>query len=156
MAGRRDLGSWLNGPGTVPDAAAEGSAGKHPGARLGRPAAGPGSVATFLRRVGGITIDWVLCIFVAQGLLRSLGRPDLLTLAVLLVEHVLLVGTLGATVGHRLLGMRVETLDGRPPGPVRALVRSVLLVLVVPALLSDRDTRGLHDRAAGTVVVSTR
>ena len=140
MAGRRDLGSWLDGPGA--SAAVEGVAGEHPGARLGRPAGGPGAVATFLRRVGGITVDWVLCIFVAQGLLGSLGRPDLLTLAVLLVEHVLLVGTLGATVGHRVLGLRVETLDGRPPGPVRALVRSVLLVLVVPALLSDQDNRG--------------
>jgi hypothetical protein len=29
----------------------------------------------------------------------------------------------------------------------------VLLLFVVPALLSDRDLRGLHDRAADTIVV---
>ena len=69
---------------------------------------------------------------------------------VLVTEHVLLVGTAGCTIGHRVAGLRVETLDGRPPGPVRALVRSLLLCLVVPPLIWDRDQRGLHDRAAGT------
>jgi hypothetical protein len=32
-------------------------------------------------------------------------------------------------------------------------VRTLLLVLVVPALIWDRDYRGLHDRAANSVVV---
>jgi hypothetical protein len=34
-----------------------------------------------------------------------------------------------------------------------ALVRTLLLLAVVPPLLTDRDLRGLHDRAADTVVV---
>jgi hypothetical protein len=33
------------------------------------------------------------------------------------------------------------------------LVRTVLLVLVVPAVVYDRDYRGLHDRASNAVVV---
>jgi uncharacterized RDD family membrane protein YckC len=32
----------------------------------------------------------------------------------------------------------------------------VLLLLFIPALIWDRDGRGLHDRAAGTVVLHTR
>ena len=32
-------------------------------------------------------------------------------------------------------------------------LRTALLLLLVPALITDRDGRGLHDRAAGTVVV---
>ena len=44
-------------------------------------------------------------------------------------------------------------LDGRPVGPLWALVRTALLLVVIPALLWDRDYRGLHDRATHTVVV---
>ena len=145
------MGSWLDGPGgPQPDA------GAYPGDRLGRPAEGPGSVASFLRRAGGLFVDWVGCVLIAEGLLARVGRPDLMALVVLVVVNVLLVGTIGTTVGHRVVGVRVETLAGGPPGPVRALVRSLLLVLLVPPLLSDADHRGLHDRAAGTIVVRTR
>ena len=35
--------------------------------------------------------------------------------------------------------------------PVR--LTPLLLVLVIPAVVMDEDGRGLHDRAAGTVVV---
>lgn len=37
--------------------------------------------------------------------------------------------------------------------PGRALLRTVLLCLAVPALIWDRDGRGLHDRLAKTVEV---
>ncbi len=36
-----------------------------------------------------------------------------------------------------------------------ALVRTILLLIVVPALITDRDLRGLHDRAANTIVIRT-
>jgi uncharacterized RDD family membrane protein YckC len=48
----------------------------------------------------------------------------------------------------------VVRLDGRPVGLLWSLVRTLLLVLVIPALVWDRDYRGLHDRAAGTVVIN--
>ena len=65
------------------------------------------------------------------------------------------MGTAGATLGHRLLGMRVETLDGTAPGFARALIRSVLLCLAIPPLVWDADQRGLHDRWAATLVART-
>jgi hypothetical protein len=37
--------------------------------------------------------------------------------------------------------------------PWRALVRTALLVLLVPALVFDRDGRGMHDRLTDTAVV---
>jgi uncharacterized RDD family membrane protein YckC len=43
--------------------------------------------------------------------------------------------------------------DGKPIGFVWALVRTILLLAVVPALITDRDLRGLHDRAANTIVI---
>jgi uncharacterized RDD family membrane protein YckC len=39
------------------------------------------------------------------------------------------------------------------PGLWRPIVRSVLLALVIPAVIWDADNRGLHDKAAGTVLV---
>ncbi|MDQ1739361.1 MAG: hypothetical protein QOE53_1013, partial [Pseudonocardiales bacterium] len=40
--------------------------------------------------------------------------------------------------------------------PARVLLRTVLLVLVIPAVVWDRDGRGLHDRLAGSAVVRAR
>ena len=74
-------------------------------------------------------------------------------LLVFFVECVLLVGTVGSTIGHAALGLRVQTVDGRAAGPITALVRSALLCLLIPAVVWDRDQRGLHDKAAGTVIV---
>jgi uncharacterized RDD family membrane protein YckC len=51
------------------------------------------------------------------------------------------------------LRIRVIKLDDSRIGPLWGLVRTVLLLTVIPPLMSDRDLRGLHDRAANTVVV---
>ena len=69
----------------------------------------------------------------------------------------------GATLGKRLVGIRVVGSDGRPPGPARSAVRSALMVLSVtlagagllPALISP-SRRALHDLLAGTRVVDHR
>jgi uncharacterized RDD family membrane protein YckC len=143
MVDRRDLGSWLDGPGgarTVQD---------YPGQRLGRPREGDGSVGRFGRRLGGLVVDWAIALVIGRALL---GGDSLAPLVVFLAEHLLLVGTVGATIGHRLFGLRVETLAGGYPGPLKAVVRSLLLVLVVPPLIMDADQRGLHDKAVGTLV----
>ena len=52
--------------------------------------------------------------------------------------------------------MRVATLSGRWVGLWRPIVRTALLVLVTPAVIWDPDQRGLHDKAAGTVLVRRR
>ncbi len=127
----------------------------YPGERLGRPADGPRSMGSFGRRLVALVVDWVVALLIAGWLLRSAGLGQFGPLLVLLIENVVLVGTAGATIGHRLLGLRVETVDGTAPGPVKALVRSVLLCLAIPPLVWDADQRGLHDRWAGTLVART-
>ncbi len=57
------------------------------------------------------------------------------------------------SIGHLLLGMRVVPLTPGWIGVWRPIVRTVLLAMLVPALIADRDRRGLHDRLAGTVLV---
>ena len=113
-------------------------------------------MATFGRRLIAIIIDWVLCMVIAAGFLGyriGAGEGSAWPLAVFAVENLLLVGTLGSTVGHRALGLRVVRDDGRAAGPLRALVRTVLLCVVIPALISDRDGRAWHDRVAGTLII---
>jgi uncharacterized RDD family membrane protein YckC len=151
---RRELGGWLQGPGASRsgDRGRTGASGDFPGRRLGRPAEGPGSIAGFGRRLAALAIDWGFALLIGHGLMGPLRWGSAAPLVALLAMNLLLVGTAGFTLGHRILGLRVETVDGAPPGPIRALVRSVLLCLAAPPLIWDRDQRGLHDKVAGTLV----
>ena len=121
------------------------------------PENGPGSLARFGRRLVAVTVDWFLSTVIAAGLmgyrLGSGGLGPFKPLAVFVVMNLLLVGTLGFTIGHRLLGIRVVCVGGASAGPLRAAVRTILLALVIPAVIWDRDTRGFHDKLARTVPV---
>jgi len=121
------------------------------------PQRGPGSLARGSRRAIAIAVDWFLCVLIASGLmgyrLGDGGMGPFKPLAVLVVMNLLLVGTLGSTIGHRLLGIRVVRIGGASAGPFRALTRTILLAVVIPAVIWDRDTRGFHDKIAGTVTV---
>jgi uncharacterized RDD family membrane protein YckC len=150
---REDLGSWLSGPGAV-----IGTDQDYRGQRLGLPESGPGSVAGFGRRLVALVIDWLACLLLVRLFLPRIdyGTPDssLATLGFFLVALTLFTWLVGASFGQRLLGLAVVRLDGGGgPGFVRSLLRSMQICLVVPAVIWDRDSRGLHDRSMGTVVV---
>ena len=70
--------------------------------------------------------------------------------------NILLVGTLGTTIGHRLMGLQVRNVTGGRATLVQAVIRTVLLCLAIPAVIWDRDGRGLHDKVPNTVIVRTR
>ena len=46
------------------------------------------------------------------------------------------------------------SVSGRSPMLLRAAVRTALMLLVLPAVVWNRDGQPLHDAAAGTAVVS--
>jgi len=140
---RRWAGSWLSGT------RAGGEENGYPGQDLGLPETGPRSVAGVGRRIGALCIDWLLCTIIAVFLFRS----QYWTIVVFAVEVYLLTALTGFTMGKRLLGIRVVRLDGKPVGFWWALLRTVLLLAVVPPLVFDRDLRGLHDKAAETIVI---
>jgi uncharacterized RDD family membrane protein YckC len=127
----------------------------HRGERLGLPEAGPGSVAPLGRRFGALFVDWGLCLLIAYGLFANGDRQAAgnWALGVFLVLSVLTVGTIGSTPGKRLFGLRVIAVDGGRLGAFRVVLRSLLLCVVIPALIWDRDGRGLHDRLARAVQV---
>ncbi|MCY0950932.1 RDD family protein [Streptomyces sp. H27-S2] len=153
MDNRQAIGSWLSGP----RAAAEdmGVDFGYPGQRLGLPQAGPGSVARFGRRLGAVAIDWTGCQLIAYGLITGgdLAASGNWTLGLFVALAVLTVGTVGFTPGKRIVGLRVIAEDGGRLGFGRVVIRTLLLALVVPALIWDRDGRGLHDRLARAVQV---
>lgn len=143
MVNRKDFGSWLSGP-------AKSDVTSYPGKRLGLPESGPGSIARPGRRLVAVCIDWLLCYLIAG---MAFGGNQWAILAIFAIEQIALVGTLGYSVGHRVMGIQVRRLDGRPAGMAAAVVRTVLLCLVIPAVVYDPDQRGVHDRAMDTVLV---
>ena len=133
----------------------------YPGQHLGLPEFGRGSVAGWSRRFAALFIDWIACTVIAIAFFYHphpghmtdvFTQPRLWTPVLFAAQDFLLTALTGFTLGKRLLRLRVVRLDGRPVG-LRALPRTLLLMLVVPALMMDRDLRGLQDKAAGTVVV---
>ncbi len=125
------------------------------GEQLGLPEDGPGSIARPGRRLGALLVDWALCVLIAYGLITDGYTPATSNWALLVffALGVLTVGTLGFTPGKRLFRLRVVGVDTGRVQPLRALARTVLLCLAIPALVWDRDGRGLHDRLAKTVEV---
>jgi uncharacterized RDD family membrane protein YckC len=146
MASRGDLGSWLNG-GNVPPGETTGRG------RLGLPPSGTGSLAPLGRRVVALCLDWAVAEAISFGFF---DREPMVTLAIFAAMNLVLVSSVGSTIGHRLLGLEVRRLGAEGPHLVgfgRGAVRTLLLCLVIPAVVWDADGRGMHDRAAGTVIV---
>jgi uncharacterized RDD family membrane protein YckC len=142
------LGSWIEGPRAA--AERQGIDLGYPGQQLGRPRSGPGSVVRFDGRLLAFVVDSLACALIAVGLLRD---PAWVT-PLFLLEVLIGTAVAGASFGQRVCRQRiVRVADSGAVDPLRALTRTALLALLVPALVWDRDGRGLHDRAAGTVLV---
>jgi uncharacterized RDD family membrane protein YckC len=74
-------------------------------------------------------------------------------LLVFLVEASLLTPLVGGSFGQLLLRVAVVRLDRRPVSLLVAGLRTLLICVVVPPVIYNRDRRGLHDLVAGTVTV---
>jgi uncharacterized RDD family membrane protein YckC len=156
---RGDVGSWLSGPRSAPSAA-ESDLG-YAGQRLGLAEHGPGSVTGWGRRLLAIFVDWVASMLVAKliypGEALGQGGYGWVVLLIFVVETTLFIWTIGASFGQRLVGLRVVSVtpDGlsERTGLGRAALRQVLVGLLIPAVIYNRDRRGLQDLAARTVVV---
>lgn len=134
----------------------------YPGERLGLPESGPGSVAGWGRRIAALVLDWLASSLVAVGLFGyqwfgatagEQGWVGSSPLLVFLVESTVLTALMGGSFGQLLLRVAVVRVDGRPVGLLQALVRTLLILLVIPPLVYNRDRRGLHDLAVKTVAL---
>lgn len=155
---RRDIGSWLAGPGSVAGAEAGTAEQRFRGERLGLPESGLGSLAGWGRRAVAITIDWLASLAITNLVFHdaSSGARSLITMAVFAGQVALLTILSGSSFGQKILGLGVRRVDGSPLAPIPTVVRTILICLAVPPLIWDADGRGLHDKAAGSIVVNTR
>jgi uncharacterized RDD family membrane protein YckC len=154
----RWIESWMPGTAAYPG---DRPSGTYPGEQFGLPRTGAGSAAGLGRRLAAVTVDWFLGYLIAV----LFAKPDPLApgstlswvvLGVWFLLTVVSVAAFGRTPGMVALGIRVAPLDSTLVGVPRAVLRTALLALVIPALARDGDGRGWHDRATRTVVVRTR
>lgn len=97
-----------------------------------------------------LAIDWGLAILVGLPVFHNSAWPNL---AIFMLMQVIFIPTIGGSIGHRIMGLRLVALKGGWIGLWRPIVRTVLLALVLPALIWDSDQRGFHDKVAGTVLL---
>jgi uncharacterized RDD family membrane protein YckC len=132
-----------------------------PGERIGLPQAGPGSSAGWGRRIAALAVDWVICTLVAVVLfsprvLNGNGWYRWATLTTFFLETTVLCVLAGGSAGQLICRLAVGRVDGRPLGFARSALRAAMVCVVLPAVIIGTDRRGLHDLAAGTVVVNRR
>lgn len=113
-------------------------------------------MAPLWRRALGLLVDWFLAQLISTfGFGAELGAggvQSFVPLGVLAVINVLSITAFAATPGQALL--RMQVLQVRPGSfPLQVVIRTLLLCLFIPAVLTDRNGRGFHDAAAGTVIV---
>jgi len=158
----RTIGSWLSGAGAQEPDGASGSQDQapndYPGQRLGFPQTGPRSLAGMGRRIAALFVDWLIAYgLAALAMTVGIGTMATLSTAVLVIWFVLgavSVRLFGFTPGQFALGLLVVPVDGRQHvGFGRAVVRGVLISVVIPALITDSDMRGLQDQVTNTAVV---
>lgn len=135
-----------------------GSRSTYPGEGLGLPEGGSGSLASMGPRLAALMIDWLISYgLAALAMAFGLFSEQTLATAVLVVWFLLglvAVRLFSFTPGQLMLGLQVATVDGRLPiGIGRLAVRGLLVAAVIPALFTDSDGRGVHDRLTGTAVV---
>jgi hypothetical protein len=104
----------------------------------------------FGRRIAAILIDWLLAVIISVTFFHYNGFA---TLGVFAVMQMIFLITIGGSIGHIVLRMRLTPLAGGYIGIWRPIVRTLLVCLVIPAVIYDQDQRGLHDRAIASVLV---
>ncbi len=112
---------------------------------------------TLGRRFAALRVDWLACYFIVAGSTGGLGamapNRSLSVLALFFVEIAILSALQGATLGHKIFGIRiVRFADGGAISPIQALIRSGLLVTVIFAITFDENGRGIHERLSGSVL----
>jgi uncharacterized RDD family membrane protein YckC len=133
------------------------------GARFGLPETGPGSLAGFARRAAAFAIDAIAASLIASIFVHNPDLPGAAgrlagswSFIPLALDYIIGMLIAGRTLGMNLLGLRIVRVDQvAAVGPWRAIVRTALLFLLIPAVIVDKDGRGLHDRVTDCAVTNS-
>lgn len=116
--------------------------------------------AWFGRRAAAFLLDWFASVLVALLAFPQFGYGSnesmLATLVIFAGEVIVLTWLTGASFGQRIVGLRVISIDGGRLPLWRVVIRTALILLVIPAVVYDDQGRGLHDRVAASMVVRVR
>jgi len=134
---------------------------QYPGATLGLPQSGRGSLASWRARVAALLIDWAASMALAvilfgAGVLREPGWRAWMILTVFFVQSSILTGLAGGSFGQILARIGVVRLEGKPIGLLRAIARQAMICLVIPTIVIGAERRALNDLVLGTVVINRR
>jgi len=112
---------------------------------------------SLVRRMAALMVDWLACYFIVAAATGGIGtmapNRSWTVLSLFFAEISFFSALQGATVGHRIFGIRiVRFADGARISPIQSLIRSALLVTVIFAITFDENGRGMHERFSGTVL----
>lgn len=104
-------------------------------------------------RFAALTVDWIAVSLIINGLTgRNTGYQGERTL-LFYVEVALLTSLMGSSAGQRLFRIKVVDSDtGEMVPPLRILIRTLLIILVLPALFR-KDGVPYHDALCHTSVI---
>ena len=109
------------------------------------------------RRFAALMVDWLACYFIVAATAGGIGKMapnrSITVLGLFFVEVAILSALQGASLGHKIFGMRiVRFTDGGAISPLQALIRTTLLISVIFAITFDENGRGMHERFSGSVL----
>ncbi len=133
----------------------------YPGQSIGLPESGRGSLATWRARIAALLVDWSASMVVAVfafgvGVLRDGGWRAWMVLTVFFLQKAILTALVGGSFGQILARVTIVRLDGEPLGWWRAIARTAMVCVVLPAVVIGAERRGLDDLVLGTVAVRRR
>ncbi len=110
------------------------------------------------RRVLALGIDWALSMlaagaFLGQDVWRGAGTAAWLPLLLFGLEVVVLTALVGGSAGQLVTRVVVRRTAGQPLDLLRAVVRTLLICLVIPPVIYNRDQQGLHDLAVDSIAL---
>ena len=109
------------------------------------------------RRFAALMVDWLACYFIVAATAGGIGKMapnrSITVLGLFFVEVAILSALQGASLGHKIFGIRIVRFsDGGPISPLQALIRTTLLISVIFAITFDENGRGMHERFSGSVL----
>ena len=122
--------------------------------------------ATFGRRFAALMIDWIVALFISNligphqmGRITTARAQQIviesawLQTGIFALEIIMMTTLVGGSFGQLALKLRIVSTDtGGRPNILQVIVRTILILLVVPALLT-KEGRGFHDIIARTRIV---
>ncbi|MBB1508815.1 RDD family protein [Tessaracoccus sp. MC1756] len=133
----------------------------YPGQTIGLPERGRGSLASWRARIAAMIGDWAASMLVAIAVfgievMTGTGWRSFMILAVYFVEASILTALTGGSFGQLIARIGIARLDGRHVGWWRAVVRTALKCLVIPAVVIGAERRAMTDLLLGTVVINRK